>query len=272
VTPFHGVRLRRPAGPQMMVFAGSDRGGERAAPAEYLQELVADHKSSTRVFAGSEESVAIISPCASTNCCCRATTISHFGGSAAPAAMFFYSKDRAGKHPERLRRRLRGIQHSLQAGATVGSDHEAAYWVHARRKLFELADVTAKAARQDIGAERADRLRGRPEDRSVFTVERSITWGIARGTPCRAAHRMRRSSMIGSIGCDASEPSCRARTMSPSPPGVDPALPGVIPASGGASSNRSLPVKPGDDTPRRSGARHGLTGQTRKAPARCAAP
>jgi hypothetical protein len=125
VTPFHGVRLRRPAGPQMMVFAGSDRGSERAAPAEYLQELVADHKSSTRVFAGSEESVAIISPWASTNCCCRATTISHFGGSAAPAATFFYSRDRAGKHPERLRRRLRGIQHSLQPGATAGFDHRS---------------------------------------------------------------------------------------------------------------------------------------------------
>ena len=77
-----------------------------------------------------------------------------FGGRAPPAAVFFYSRDRAGDHPER---HLAGYAGILQADAYAGFNRlyardrspgpiiEAACWGHARRKFFVLADITVKA-------------------------------------------------------------------------------------------------------------------------------
>jgi transposase len=77
-----------------------------------------------------------------------------FGSRDPPAAVFFYSRDRAGEHPER---HLQGYAGILQADAYAGFNQlyaaerspgpitEAACWAHGRRKFFVLADVTAKA-------------------------------------------------------------------------------------------------------------------------------
>jgi transposase len=77
-----------------------------------------------------------------------------FGGQAPPAALFHYSRDRRGEHPQRHLASYRGI---LQADAFDGFNKlyegartpapitEAACWAHARRKFFELADVKARA-------------------------------------------------------------------------------------------------------------------------------
>ena len=77
-----------------------------------------------------------------------------FGGRDPPAAVFFYSRDRAGEHPER---HLDGYAGILQADAYAGFNRlyagdrrpgpitEAACWCHSRRKFFVLADVAAKA-------------------------------------------------------------------------------------------------------------------------------
>jgi len=77
-----------------------------------------------------------------------------FGGDAPPAAVFFYSADRAGIHPEQ---HLAGYSGILQADAYAGFNAlyapdrkggpitEAGCWAHARRKLFELADIASKA-------------------------------------------------------------------------------------------------------------------------------
>jgi transposase len=77
-----------------------------------------------------------------------------FGGTAAPAAVFFYSRDRSGEHAARHLASYAGI---LQADAYSGFGQlynarrspgpitEAACWAHSRRKFFELADI-AKAA------------------------------------------------------------------------------------------------------------------------------
>jgi transposase len=77
-----------------------------------------------------------------------------FAGPAPPAAVFFYSRDRTAQHPESHLRDYAGI---LQADAYAGFNRlyqaerkpgpitEASCWAHGRRKLFELADVTAKA-------------------------------------------------------------------------------------------------------------------------------
>jgi transposase len=77
-----------------------------------------------------------------------------FAGPAPPAAVFFYSRDRTAQHSESHLRDYAGI---LQADAYAGFNRlyaadrkpgpitEASCWAHGRRKLFELADVTAKA-------------------------------------------------------------------------------------------------------------------------------
>jgi transposase len=77
-----------------------------------------------------------------------------FAGAAAPAAVFFYSRDRTAEHPER---HLAGYAGILQADAYAGFNRlydaerkpgpitEASCWAHGRRKFFELADVAAKA-------------------------------------------------------------------------------------------------------------------------------
>src|SRR5438270_252199 len=77
-----------------------------------------------------------------------------FSGTDPPAAVFFYSADRTAIHPQRHLAEYSGI---LQADAYAGfnalyaSDRkpgpitEAGCWAHARRKLFELADVASKA-------------------------------------------------------------------------------------------------------------------------------
>ena len=77
-----------------------------------------------------------------------------FGGPDPPAAVFHYSRDRTGEHPER---HLEGYAGILQADAYAGFNRlyaadrrpgpliEAACWSHARRKFFVLADIAAKA-------------------------------------------------------------------------------------------------------------------------------
>jgi transposase len=109
-----------------------------------------------------------------------------FGGAAAPAAIFFYSRDRGGEHPCR---HLTGFTGILQADAYAGFNElyhparipapitEAACWAHGRRKLFVLADL-AKAPLAIEAVRRID---------AVFDVERDIN-----GLPATQRHAVRR--------------------------------------------------------------------------------
>jgi transposase len=83
-----------------------------------------------------------------------------FGGRAPPAAVFFYSRDRSGEHPQQHLAHWGGI---LQADAYGGYGKlydaerpprpilEAACWAHARRKFFVLADIEASVRRRAQG-------------------------------------------------------------------------------------------------------------------------
>lgn len=96
-----------------------------------------------------------------------------FGGPAPPAAIFFYSRDRTAEHPNR---HLAGYGGILQADAYAGFNDlyrparqsgpitEAACWAHARRKLFDLAQL-AKAPLAVEAVRRID---------AIFDIERSI--------------------------------------------------------------------------------------------------
>jgi len=83
-----------------------------------------------------------------------------FGGDAPKAAVFYYSRDRRGEHPQTHLADYTGI---LQADAFAGylplyePDRrpgpilEAGCYAHARRKFFELADIEARARRKAQG-------------------------------------------------------------------------------------------------------------------------
>ena len=107
-----------------------------------------------------------------------------FGGPAPPAALFYYSRDRRGEHPELHLASYNGI---LQADAyagynalfkperTQGAMTRALCWAHARRHFFELADIATQAKRRKGAAiispmalEAVQRI-----DR-IFEIERGI--------------------------------------------------------------------------------------------------
>src|SRR5882672_1549998 len=110
-----------------------------------------------------------------------------FGGAAPPAAMFYYSRDRAGEHPQAHLANYAGI---FQADAYGGYNKlyepdrkpgpilEAACWVHARRPFFVMADLAENARRKAQGKTPAPisplALEAVRRIDALFEIERSI--------------------------------------------------------------------------------------------------
>ena len=110
-----------------------------------------------------------------------------FGGAGPPAAMFYYSRDRRGEHPQG---HLAGYSGILQADAYDGYNRlyladrkpgpikEAACWVHARRPFFAMADLEENTRRKAAGKKEiplspiAIEVVRRIE--ALFAIERSI--------------------------------------------------------------------------------------------------
>ena len=100
-----------------------------------------------------------------------------FAGPDPPAAVFFYSRDRGGEHPEQ---HLTGYAGLMQADAYAGFSKlydanrkagpiiEAACWAHGRRKFFDLA----RLSKAPIAAEAVKRID------ALFAIEREIN-GLA---------------------------------------------------------------------------------------------
>src|SRR5580692_10963380 len=100
-----------------------------------------------------------------------------FVGPEPPAAVFFYSPDRGGGHPEQ---HLAGFAGLMQADAYAGFNRlyqaerkpapilEAACWAHARRKFFDLARIN----KAPIASEAVARID------ALFAIEREIN-GLA---------------------------------------------------------------------------------------------
>ena len=114
-----------------------------------------------------------------------------FAGPGPPAAVFFYSRNRAGEHPAR---HLAGYADILQADAYAGFRElyderkpgpitEAACWSHGRRHFFELGDLR-KAPLAVEAVRRIDEL---------FAIERRIN-GLSAGD--RLAVRQRESKPV----------------------------------------------------------------------------
>ena len=124
-----------------------------------------------------------------------------FGGAGPPAAMFYYSRNRRGEHPQG---HLAGYAGILQADAYDGYNmlyladrkpgpvREAACWVHARRPLFAMADIEENARRRASGTKEiplspiAIEVVRRID--ALFAIERSINGknprGARRGSTC----------------------------------------------------------------------------------------
>jgi transposase len=106
-----------------------------------------------------------------------------FGGTAAPAAVYFYSPDRSGEHPER---HLAGYTGILQADAYAGFNAvykperkpgpiiEAGCWAHARRKFFELADIASTARGKTTPVISPIAFEAVQKIDAIFMLERSI--------------------------------------------------------------------------------------------------
>src|SRR5436190_4858774 len=106
-----------------------------------------------------------------------------FGGEARPAAVFFYSPDRAGIHPEQ---HLAGYSGILQADAYAGFKAlyapdrkpgpitEAGCWAHARRKLLALADIASKARNHKPTTISPIAFEAVQKFDAIFALERSI--------------------------------------------------------------------------------------------------
>src|SRR5262245_27708990 len=96
-----------------------------------------------------------------------------FAGPDPPAAVFFYSRDRGGEHPEQHLASYAGL---MQADAYAGFDRlyeanrkpgpiiEAACWAHGRRKFFDLARIN----KAPIAVEAVKRID------ALFAIEREI--------------------------------------------------------------------------------------------------
>jgi transposase len=83
-----------------------------------------------------------------------------FGGQDPPAAMFYYSRDRAGEHAQAHLADYTGLFQAdafggynklYEAGRKPGPILEAGCWAHARRPFFVMADVAANARRTALG-------------------------------------------------------------------------------------------------------------------------
>jgi len=100
-----------------------------------------------------------------------------FAGKAAPAAVFFYSRDRAGEHPQAHLAGYCGLMQAdayagfnrlYEAGRTPGPILEAACWAHARRKFFDLARLN----KAPIAIEAVSRID------ALFAIEREINGAL----------------------------------------------------------------------------------------------
>jgi hypothetical protein len=120
-----------------------------------------------------------------------------FGGTDPPAAVFFYSSDRTAVHPER---HLAGYCGILQADAYAGFNAlyaparrpgpitEAGCWAHARRKLFELADIASKTHSQKRTAISPIAFEAVAKFDAIFMIERSIN-GLSPKLRVAARHK-----------------------------------------------------------------------------------
>jgi len=126
-----------------------------------------------------------------------------FGGRAPPAAVFYYSRNRRGEHPQRHLASFTGILQAdaysgfgklYEADRSPGHVLEAGCWAHGLRQFFMLADIATSARRKAAGQKPASispiALEAVRRIDALFEIERAINGRnadqrlVARQTQC----------------------------------------------------------------------------------------
>jgi transposase len=172
-------------GIELSVSTMADHVGACAAGLTPLYELIKAHVLAGERIHGDDTTVPVLAKgrCRTGRIWTYVRDDRPFGGLDPPAAVFFYSPDRAGIHPER---HLAGYSGILQADAYAGFNTvykpdrqggpitEAGCWAHARRKLFELADIASKARNQKSTTISPIAFEAVRKIDAIFMLERSI--------------------------------------------------------------------------------------------------
>ena len=172
-------------GIELSVSTMADHVGACAATLTSLYELIKSHVFAAERIHGDDTTVPVLAKVKTRTG--RIWTYVRddrpFGGDAPPAAVFFYSPDRASIHPEQ---HLTGYSGILQADAYAGFNTlyapdrkpgpitQAGCWAHARRKLFELADIASKAREQKPITISPIAFEAVQKFDAIFMLERSI--------------------------------------------------------------------------------------------------
>jgi transposase len=172
-------------GIELSVSTMADHVGACAATLMPLHELIEAHVFAAERIHGDDTTVPVLAKgkCRTGRIWTYVRDDRPFGGEAPPAAVFFYSADRAGIHPEQ---HLAGYCGILQADAyagfnalyaaerTGGPITEAGCWAHARRKLFELADIASKARKGKPSTISPIAFEAVQKFDAIFALERAI--------------------------------------------------------------------------------------------------
>ena len=149
-------------GVPISLSTAADAVGAACAVLEPLLRLVESHVMAAERLHGDDTTVRVLAlgKCDLARCWVYVKDDKPFGGSDPPAAMFYYSRDRSGEHPQA---HLAGYAGILQAdafggygklyetGRNSGPIMEAACWVHARRPFFAMADLEQNARLKAAG-------------------------------------------------------------------------------------------------------------------------
>ena len=149
-------------GVPISLSTAADAVGAGCAVLEPLLRLVEAHVMAAERLHGDDTTVPVLAlgKCDVGRCWVYVRDDSPFGGPGPPAAMFYYSRDRAGAHPQAHLAHYGGILQAdafggytklYEPGRSPGPIQEAACWVHARRPFFAMADLEENARRKAAG-------------------------------------------------------------------------------------------------------------------------
>jgi transposase len=149
-------------GVPISLSTAADAVGAACAVLEPLLRLVEVHVMAAERLHGDDTTVPVLAlgKCDVGRCWSYVRDDHPFGGPDPPAAMFYYSRNRKGEHPQAHMANYSGILQAdafdgyaklYEAGRTPGPIQEAACWVHARRPFFAMADLEENARRKAVG-------------------------------------------------------------------------------------------------------------------------
>jgi transposase len=146
-------------GVPISLSTAADAVGAACSVLDPLLRLVESHVMAAERLHGDDTTVPVLAlgKCDVARCWTYVRDDRPFGGADPPAAMFYYSRNRKGAHPQAHLANYDGILQAdafdgygklYEAGRTPGPIKEAACWVHARRPFFAMADLEENARRK----------------------------------------------------------------------------------------------------------------------------